>query len=476
MRTHGMIAILATLMLLSTGAICILSDEDSSADTETISGSLTKDPGESVSKTLSASKMTVQRNSTEYKEDNGVASTVTYTVDFNSGVVSSSKSITPVVTFSGTAPTEPGTYVKIVTVGLKTATGSSVLAKCQFKLTIIVNEPKATYTVSFNVDGGTSCNPMDVQEGSSITLPSTSRTDYKFEGWYENNKKVGDAGTSYKPTSNVTLYALWTSTVVTSYAVTFESNGGSQCAMQTVSKDSPITLPNTSKTGCTFLGWYKSDGTEAGDAGGSYTPEGSITLYAKWSQIAQYKVSFNTDGGTIVDTKVYDAGTEITLPYVQKANSSFVGWFTSEGVEVKSPYKVVGDITLYAHWSTYEVTISSPSEDYQFSTTLRSNGSVVTDVSGVYNWYLDGANVQNSTLSKYQAQGLTVGQHTIKVVVEVTSVSPSVTIQNELTFTVEESEPTPEPPPGPEEDDNTLAIVAMIIAASLALIAISRII
>lgn len=482
MRAQGVIAALAVFMLFSSAAVCIFSDEDSSA-AEQISGSLSVDPGASVSKTLSATEMTAQRNSAYFQQDNGVAPTIKYEIDPKSYINGTTKSIAPIITFSGTAPTEPGTYLKIVTVGLKQPAGNGVLVSCQFKLTVTVNQPKATYTVSFSVDGGTSCDPMDVQEGSSIILPSTTRADYKFEGWYDANKKVGDAGISYTPTGSVTLYALWSSTVITTYTVTFQSNGGSQCAIQTVSQNSSITLPNTSKTGCTFEGWFTQGGDKVGGAGSSYTPVASVTLYAHWSQIAQYKVTFNTNGGTTVDTKTCDAGSEITLPSVTKPNSSFIGWFTSTGVEVKSPYRVVGDITLYAHWTTYEITISSPSEDYQFSTTLRSNGVIVTDVNGIYNWYLDGVNVQNSSLNKYQVQtDLSDGQHTIKVIVELTSVSPSVTVQDELAFLVS-SIPGSTPDLNPDSDlsdvndnNDVIVIVIAVVTVVLGLIAISRII
>ena len=47
---------------------------------------------------------------------------------------------------------------------------------------------------------------------------------------------------------------------------------------------SAITTPTLTRDGYTFLGWYtaRSGGSKVADGGGSYTPSGSITLYAHW--------------------------------------------------------------------------------------------------------------------------------------------------------------------------------------------------
>ena len=47
---------------------------------------------------------------------------------------------------------------------------------------------------------------------ASITLPTPTKTGFAFDGWYsdaECNTLVGDAGSSYTPGSDVTLYARW---------------------------------------------------------------------------------------------------------------------------------------------------------------------------------------------------------------------------------------------------------------------------
>ena len=470
-----MMSAVVVLMILTSGIICLFSDGDSSAATTTtvVTKSITVETGEPISVTLTApEKISANRSSVYFINNNGVAESITYEIDANLGIDNHNRWIKPEITFGGTAPTESGFYEKIVYVGLD---GTNTV-QCKFFLTLNVIEPKETYTVSFSVDGGTPCNSQSVLEGNSIILPSTTRTDYKFEGWYEGSRKVGDAGTTYTPTSSVTLSASWTSTVVVSYTVIFNTGGGSSCSVQSVTQGLSITLPDTSKTGCTFLGWYTSGGSPVGDAGAEYIPASSVTLYAKWSQITQYKVSFNTDAGTTVDTKTCDSGSYITLPSVTKPNYSFIGWYTAAtgGVLVQSPYKVVGDITLYAQWTIYEIVINALSEDYQFSVTLFSNGVVTNIISGTYSWYLDSINVQKSTLNTYKVEKPTAGLHTIKVVVELTNIIPSVTIEDKMSFTVASEPDTPDTPDTPDKGYSVFDIIFLIIAAVLLLIVIWR--
>ena len=80
----------------------------------------------------------------------------------------------------------------------------------------------------------------------------------------------------------------WTSIVVTFLAkVTFNANGGS-CATSSLTQSTPtstITLPTpNTRAGYTFNGWYTAPtgGTKRGNAGDSYKPSASETLYAQW--------------------------------------------------------------------------------------------------------------------------------------------------------------------------------------------------
>jgi len=71
-----------------------------------------------------------------------------------------------------------------------------------------------TWTVSFNGNGGSTPSSVTVTQGSSLPggLPSSSRSGYNFTGWWTasvGGSFIGNAGNTYTPSNNITLYAQW---------------------------------------------------------------------------------------------------------------------------------------------------------------------------------------------------------------------------------------------------------------------------
>ncbi|MBQ0075062.1 MAG: glycoside hydrolase family 88 protein [Prevotella sp.] len=70
------------------------------------------------------------------------------------------------------------------------------------------------YTVTFDANEGT-CGTTELTEatqGAGVTLPDATRAGYIFNGWYTAataGEKVGNAGATYNPTADITLYAQW---------------------------------------------------------------------------------------------------------------------------------------------------------------------------------------------------------------------------------------------------------------------------
>ena len=97
---------------------------------------------------------------------------------------------------------------------------------------------------------------------SAITLPTVTRDNYTFLGWYDaatGGNKIGDAGAKYTPNKAITLYANW----VLDNIVTFDSmtNGTIRDneKQRTVLKGNKLgTLPiPTTQTDYVFDGWYE---------------------------------------------------------------------------------------------------------------------------------------------------------------------------------------------------------------------------
>ncbi|MCI6265720.1 MAG: InlB B-repeat-containing protein [Erysipelotrichaceae bacterium] len=226
------------------------------------------------------------------------------------------------------------------------------------------------YLVTFNLDGGSlSSSPYYVNNGQpygQLPIPTKETTvitydtqggtlasgasspqevNWTFNGWYlENNfTNLITNDTIVTIANNHTLYAKWIA-------------------------DSSNTLPNVTRSGCIFQGWYSAatGGRKIGDAGDNYKVGGTVTLYARWKP-KTYTVNYNanifhsnskTENGVTV---TYDStNSYLTLDGTQTGNvqlSALSGYSFTEGEQ-------------------YQITLSFISGTY----TRNSSGCFVTDL------------------------------------------------------------------------------------------------
>lgn len=74
-------------------------------------------------------------------------------------------------------------------------------------------QPKQTYTLTFETDGGTEIPPITAEAGAAITPPENpTKTNYRFDGWYLTADFSGDPAEipAVMPEENRTYYAHWT--------------------------------------------------------------------------------------------------------------------------------------------------------------------------------------------------------------------------------------------------------------------------
>ena len=178
-------------------------------------------------------------------------------------------------------------------------------------------------TVTYNANGGSVDTTSEKYTGTALTLPMPTRDGYWFVGWYdaaEGGKKIGDAGTAYQATGDITLYAHWQEAV--EYTVIYNANGGSCGTASATYQGTALTLPTPTKEGYTFNGWYtaESGGSNVdGDGDGKYIPSANVTLYAQWT-INSYKITISTNGASVtvtVDGTAVASGDKI--PYGKEA-------------------------------------------------------------------------------------------------------------------------------------------------------------
>ena len=149
------------------------------------------------------------------------------------------------------------------------------------------------YNISYDLKGGTisnnKTNPTKYNvDTETITLNNPTKTGYKFLGW------TGDNGDTPQKTVTITTgttgnksYAANWEKNVSTYTVSFDSNGGSDVEEITFTEDGHINEPPTpKKEGYKFVGWYEDKNfTKKFDF--SKLPTSDITLYAKWEKVSE---------------------------------------------------------------------------------------------------------------------------------------------------------------------------------------------
>lgn len=320
-------------------------------------------------KKTKTSKVTSKKTHTLYAH--WTAKQYTLTLNANGGTIKTkSKKVTYKKTY-GTLPTPTrtgytfsGWYTKKSGGTKKTKSSKVTTAKAH---TLYAHWTAKKYKVTFNANGGTTkTKSKTVTYGSAYgTLPTPTRTNYTFSGWY--TTKTG--GTKKTKTTKVstakahTLYAHWTGKAS---KVTFNANGGSVSKSSTTVNYASTygTLPTPTRTGYTFSGWYTA---QTGGSKISSTTKVTITkaqtLYARWTENT-YNIKFDGNGNTsksmsTMSGKKYTTSFALTKNEFELGDCTFKGWSTSkygsvvyaDGATVKGLTSVNGaTVTLYAVW------------------------------------------------------------------------------------------------------------------------------
>jgi len=245
--------------------------------------------------------------------------------------------------------------------------GSSTLTLDQVfhsQLILIVTTPQTLlhvdYFASLLVEGNTKFignssvskinqNQLTLITGENVIEDALFKTDFIYSdlGWQANVwTYLGKSGNTYP-------------FIIEPFTVVFISNGGQ--AVETITADylTPINLPNLTKTGYTFVGWY-SDSSFENLYTTAYVPLDGVTLYAKFA-INAYTISFESHGGSVVGAITQDYATVVSEPADPTRDGyTFVGWFIDAGLSEAYVFTTMPaeDITLYAKFAINEYTIS----------------------------------------------------------------------------------------------------------------------
>lgn len=219
-------------------------------------------------------------------------------------------------------------------------------------------------------------NSFDFSASRGVGTSYNNRT-YTVHAWWDSSGF--SHGTDYA-TTTVTVPAVARPT----YTVSYNANGGSGApSSQTKQHDITLTLSSTKPTrdGYEFAGW----GTSATDtgvkyaAGGQYTGNASITLYAIWTNVAKLTINYNANGGSgapVSQTHLINTTSKISSAKPTRNNYVFLGWSTSSSA-TKATYIADGQytnnsftdgatVTLYAVWLKKSPSIYINSSEHSF--------------------------------------------------------------------------------------------------------------
>ena len=178
----------------------------------------------------------------------------------------------------------------------------------------------------------------------------------------------------YEGTEEQWLYDLVNGnlTLKETHTVTFDSNGGSSVASQTIQDGKKASEPDIPvKQGYTFNGWYVKT-TEWNFL--AYVVTDDVTLTAKWTA-NKYVVSFDANGGNSVADLTVTYNEPYTLPTPVKSGYTFLEWdYNGNDFERNGTWTLTSNISLTAEWVISESVI----------TFVTGNGETLSPLTVIY--------------------------------------------------------------------------------------------
>ncbi len=214
-----------------------------------------------------------------------------------------------------------------------------------------------TYSITYELDGGTHNNPDKYTIESSLELANAQKAGYIFLGWYSDADYTTEVSSiSVGRTGDMTLYAKFE---LATYIITYENTKGAENTNPSTytTNSETITFSPLSKDGYTFVGWYIGDTKVMEISKGS---TGDLTLTAKWDTTGYTITYHNVLGATHNSPESYDVEDQpLKLSAAIKEGYRFVGWYTDKALtNMVNDIAVgtTGNLNLYAKWDIIEYT------------------------------------------------------------------------------------------------------------------------
>lgn len=268
---------------------------------------------------------------------------------------------------------------------------------------LYIKEIKMTYSdsVMYNVlffDGTEEYTKYftKVEENGKLIRPTDPEKEgYVFVGWYTEPELINEYKFNSTVSADLKLYAKFEeSAAVETQTVTFMKDAETLFDTSVVKKGNIVGVPaEPTNDGYSFAGWYTDvKCTTAYDF--NLPVNTDITLYAKW--LAKYTVSFDTDGGSTVESQTVVTGNKATKPAVNptKKGYNFVGWYIDNTYTTEFDFEntiITDNTTIYAKFEDTSI--------------IRLNGYTFNKISTLEGlttgYYVIGGYISNSNEYKY---------------------------------------------------------------------------
>ena len=248
------------------------------------------------------------------------------------------------------------------------------------------------YTITYQTNGGTLPNNTSTTFNAEniVTFATPTKRGYDFLGW----KLQDEVNLIYSTNGlfrNITLVAYWDYTV---YTIDYSLDDGipvSSLKYTYILCDS-YTLPELTKDGYTFDGWFDDDNFETANkvTGFEVGTIGNKYFFAKFT-IINYTITYVTydknvnNSANTVSYTVLD--NNITLQNITRTGYTFAGWYDGENFEAANKVTTIStqtkaNITLYARWQiiNYSITYIADVETESYTKTYTVEDSIALTI------------------------------------------------------------------------------------------------
>ena len=255
-----------------------------------------------------------------------------------------------------------------------------------------------SYTITYNLNGGTGCSNTTYTSSDTVTLCTPTRDGYIFNGWYDNSGLTGTAVTEIASgsTGNREYWAKWTALP---YTITYNLNDGTNYADAPTSytvETPTITLGTPTRSGYIFDGWYDNaefNGDAVTEIASGST--GNREYWAKWTA-ASYTITYNLNSGTGCSNTTYTSENTVTLCTPTRDGYIFDGWYDNAELTGNTITTIssgsTGNREYWAKWTAlpYTITFNTNEGVFPVDVVVPENYTVDSDTISLPVPMLDG--------------------------------------------------------------------------------------